>query len=194
MWGNAQKDELDFWLLGQNNCINTFTEENKQLQIYAPRLKFTVDEWHRIDFENKVVLDVGSGPTSMLLRGKNLRNGFVVDPLMMKFPQWIRDRYDSANLNWLSSKGEDFKTPYVDMALIYNVLQHVENPKKLIENVKSLADEIRVFEWINVNTDEKHIHKLTAPKLNEWFGTKGITERIVMENSFTDAWYSVIKI
>ena len=35
MWESAQSDELAFWMETNNNCINTFTEENKQLNVYA---------------------------------------------------------------------------------------------------------------------------------------------------------------
>jgi 2-polyprenyl-3-methyl-5-hydroxy-6-metoxy-1,4-benzoquinol methylase len=188
-WNDVQNHELEFWkLLG----VNTFTEENKQLKLYAPRLKFTVDEWHRLDFENKSVVDVGSGPVSLLLKAKNLKKGYVVDPLMDKFPQWITDRYNFTKLTPISATGEDFKQK-ADMGLIYNVLQHVVDPEKLIENVKKQVKEIRVFEWINVPADSKHPHVLTAENLNKWFGTKGIEEHITEENSFTDCWYSTIK-
>lgn len=188
-WNDVQNHELEFWkLLG----VNTFTEENKQLKIYTPRLKFTTDPWHFVDFQNKSVIDIGSGPTSLLLKAKNLKKGYVIDPLMDKFPQWILDRYNFTKLTPISATGEDFKQE-ADMGLIYNVLQHVVDPQKLIENVKKQVKEIRVFEWINVPSDDKHPHVLTAENLDKWFGTKGIVENITEENSFTECWYSIIK-
>lgn len=189
-WNDVQKHELEFW---NSLGVNTFTEENKQLNIYAPRLKFKMDEWHRLDFENKTVVDVGSGPTSILLKAKNLKEGTVVDPLMDSFPRWVIGRYLHANLDTDNSTGEEFKCN-ADMAIIYNVLQHVVDPQKLVENIKKQVKEIRVFEWIDVPADEKHPHVLTAPKLDEWFGTKGITEHLEEENSFANCWYATIKL
>jgi 2-polyprenyl-3-methyl-5-hydroxy-6-metoxy-1,4-benzoquinol methylase len=189
-WDDAQKHESIFW----NDALgaNTFTEENKQLKIYSPRLKLTIDAWSSLDFENKSVVDVGAGPVSLLLKGKNLKKGYAIDPLMDSFPQWVRDRYKFAGIDCSAARGEEFKQS-ADMAIIYNVLQHVVDPQKLIENTKAQVTEIRVFEWISVPADEKHLHVLTASKLNEWFGTKGIVEHITEENSFTQCWYATIK-
>lgn len=191
-WQETQTHELAFWNSLKHNY---FTEENKQIKVYAPRMKFAVDEWHRIDFEDKRVVDIGSGPSSMLIRGKNLKPSYALDPLMDRFPVWVRQRYHDAGITTLSLPAENIETfsEPVDLVIIYNVLQHVKNPKTIVDNAKKIAKEIRVFEWVNVPTDDKHLHQLSAKKLNEWFGVTGITEYVTTENSFTHAWYTQIK-
>lgn len=189
---SVQEHELLFW-----NALdtNTLVEDNKQVRIYAPRLKFDVDLWMKVDFEGKSVLDIGSGPTSMLLKGKNLGPATAVDPLMNRFPQWVRDRYLHAEIEPVENTGEEYipERPH-DIVLVYNVMQHIIDIEKFAENIKKMGKEVRIFEWVNVPADEKHPHVLTPKLLNELFGTKGIVEHVRELNCFTDAWYSVVKL
>jgi hypothetical protein len=159
------------------NCVNSFGEEYKQLA-YAKRmgLKF----YHNgkspfnIDMQGKSVIDIGGGPVSLLLKCENVK-GVVIDPC--EYPDWIYARYDTADIHWLKLKGEDMVevlpgVPY-DEAWIYNCLQHVEDPAKVIDNAKRCAKLIRLFEWIDCGTSEGHPHELTEAKLNEWLGGEG---------------------
>jgi len=191
-WSDAQQEEFKFHDLLRHNF---YLENTKQLKIYAPRMKLSVNPWFNIDFDNKSVIDVGGGWDSILLKGVNLKNALVIDPLIEKAPNWIKERYKDANINYESGKAETMiaQSPKWDMALCYNLLQHTEDPQKIVDNLKNIVNEIRVFEWINVPADDLHLHILTTEKLNEWFGVEGIVEHIDMENCFSECWYAVIK-
>lgn len=186
----AQKGENEFW----GRCINTFGEEKKQLELYAPRMKLTpfFDRGY-FDLQEKTVVDIGSGPVSLLLKCRNV-SGFAVDPLMRSFPKWVRGRYEMAGIKTFSFPGEQLQLisslpSKVDEVWIYNVLQHTIDPEKVVENAKSIARLIRIFEWIEVPSDHLHPHILHAQKLNEWLGVEGLTEQI--SNNYS-CYYNVV--
>ena len=79
-----------------------------------------------------------------------------------------------------------------DEAWIYNVLQHTENPKKVIENAQRVANTIRIFEWVNTGINIGHIHNLTESKLNEWLGGYGKVETFNGQwNCYGKAYYGI---
>ena len=82
-WDKAQQYETRFWSnegLGLG-ATNSYHEELKQL-IYAEKMGIQVDQWSRIDLGSKSVLDVGGGPSSLLLKTYNGKRK-VIDPLDM---------------------------------------------------------------------------------------------------------------
>ena len=83
-WKIAQKNEREWW----GKCANTYFEEEKQLK-YAEKmgLQRTPNSQtpYVYDMDGKTVLDIGGGPTSILLKCVNV-HGTVIDPL--EFPAW----------------------------------------------------------------------------------------------------------
>lgn len=186
-WDTAQHSELGFW----DTCTQTFVEEEKQY-FYATRMKLPFTDYPRssIDFQGKSVLDIGAGPTSVLLRCHNYSKAHAVDPLMDKFPQWVRDRYASVGITPIASGGEDIDTTQrFDEALIYNVLQHTIDPELIIHKALRVAKIVRLFEWIDVPSDELHPHILTEANLNAWLGSNGMTEAVHEPYMFTATCY-----
>ena len=150
-WQEAQEWEANWW----SSCGNTFSEEQKQL-VYAEKMGLHA-EWDYghfpvYDLKGASVLDIGGGPVSMLLKCKNF-SGTVVDPC--DYPEWVTLRYDEARIDFVRGKGEDYLIPFnFDEVWIYNVLQHTENPRKVIENARVMCKIIRLFEW--VETEKNH--------------------------------------
>lgn len=128
------------------------------------------------DFKNETVVDVGGGEQSILLKSKAKRR-VVVDPL--EYPDWIKMRYKEAGIEFLQIRGEDmkFEEPF-DIGLIYNCLQHTENPQKIIQNMRECCKVIRLFEWVEAGITDGHIHDLTEESLNEWLGGYGKVEQL----------------
>jgi len=173
-WKKAQKWEKNWW----GSCVNTFGEEEKQL-IYAKKMGLKTfhdgKSPYNFDMKGKKILDIGGGPCSMLLKCSGLKDGLVVDPC--EYPEWVKLRYDEAGIVSVRDKGEnvgDFGI--VDEIWIYNVLQHVDKPSKIIKNALKISKVIRIFEWINTSPNEGHPHKLTAGKLDKWLGGVGKVE------------------
>ncbi len=139
VWQKAQEWENNWW----GSCANTYWEETKQL-VYARKMGLTqfVSEgkiW--FDLEKKSILDIGGGPVSLLLKGKNPGNCWVVDPC--GYPDWVKKRYETANVAYHKIKGEDLSdisfTFVFDEVWIYNVLQHTDDPSKIIANARKIS-------------------------------------------------------
>jgi len=175
-WNEAQKWEAGWW----GNCINSLAEEMKEL-MYVPRmgLKFILDKRkgtpYLIDMKGASVLDVGGGPISILLKCVNVK-GKVIDPI--KFPDWVYERYKCAGIEFEIIKGEDIKEKGFDEVWLYNVLQHVENPEKVVQNCRKAGKIIRIYEWIDIPPCMGHLHMLTEEKLNNWLKGEGKVEML----------------
>ena len=83
--------EQQYW----GNCCNTFDEDQKHY-VYGRLMNLSRDGYHFNVFGSSI-LDIGGGPSSMLLKCKNLSEGKVVDPI--SYPQWTKDRYQSMNIS-----------------------------------------------------------------------------------------------
>lgn len=172
-WETAQKWEKAW----HGNCVNKVGGELHQVQTIAPRIGLhrisSIKGEHVFDLKGKSVLDIGGGAASLLLKCINVK-GTVVDPI--KFPDWVYARYDCAGIRWEIKKGEDIDETGYDEVWLYNVLQHTEDPQKVIENARSTGKVIRIFEYVNIPTCEGHIHTLKEQELNKWLGGEGKVE------------------
>jgi hypothetical protein len=156
--------EKDFW----GNCTNTFSEDQKHY-CYAKHMGLE-QTWFGFDVRGKRILDIGGGPTSMLLKCYNLKEGKVCDPI--DYPSWTKDRYKSKNISVAVQRGEDVQEEHEgwDEVWIYNVLQHTDDPELIITNAKRAAPVLRIFEWIDIPAHEGHPHMLTQASLEKWIG------------------------
>lgn len=176
MSSEDDKFESDFW----GSCTHTLEEELKHF-VYARLMGL---QWkgsgpkldnYGWDVEGKSVVDLGGGPTSMLLRTLNLKRGVVVDPL--KFPSWVKDRYEANKIQQIVAPAEELSgfRHGLGEVWIYNVLQHVQDPAKIIANAKQIAPVLRIFEWIDLPVYPGHPHSLSKEKLEQWIGQPGQT-------------------
>lgn len=169
-WDESQRWEREW----HGNCVNSLGEEIKQLT-YANRigLEFFHDGKtpHNIQCHGRSIVDIGGGPYSLLLKAHNARRKVVVEP--MEMPLWVYERYKAAGIEVLSVKGEDLRLSRFDEAWIYNVLQHTEDPKRIIDNARAVAKTVRIFEWIDTAPTPGHPQTLTQKELDEWLGGTG---------------------
>jgi hypothetical protein len=188
-WVEAQEWERLWW----NTCQNTVWEDVKQMNL-APYLglKIVPNEYtnYRIPLNGEKVLDIGGGPSSLLLKCENVQ-GTVVDPC--DYPEWVAMRYKTAGIEYYKVKGEDMGIPEnsMDEVWIYNVLQHTENPKKIIDNAKKIGKIIRIFEWINTRTNEGHPHSFTREQLEGWLGGKGKVTKLSGGGLYGQAFHGI---
>lgn len=168
---DAQEWERQWW----GDCLHTFGEEAKQLS-YAHRMglgNLTVNgKWPVYDLEGRSVLDVGGGPVSMLLKTIGGGQLVVVDPCA--YPKWVQRRYKAAGIELVREGGETFESlDSFDEAWVYNCLQHTESPEAIITMIRSHAKRLRIFEWIETETNVGHPHTLHADELTDWIGGHG---------------------
>jgi 2-polyprenyl-3-methyl-5-hydroxy-6-metoxy-1,4-benzoquinol methylase len=169
---NEHQDfERNWW----GTCANTYGEEAKQT-VYATLMGIEHDttsyRYPTYKTHNKKILDLGGGPTSILLKCENIAPGTtVVDPC--DYPNWVKERYKHCGINYIQKTAEEYKGKNYDEVWIYNVLQHVENPKTIIENAKKAAPKLRIFDWLETQPTIGHPHTLHADELNDWIGATG---------------------
>lgn len=183
---SAQDWEAEWW----GPCTNTFGEEAKQIT-YAHRMGLVnephLGKWPVYDLDGRSVLDLGGGPTSMLLKTRNGGTLTVVDPC--PYPDWVVARYEHSGIEHVRHDAETFTSEHrYDECWIYNVLQHVIDPELVIDTARAHADTLRIFEWVGMETDIGHPHSLEPSLLDEWIGGTG-TVTWVDENGATGTCY-----
>jgi 2-polyprenyl-3-methyl-5-hydroxy-6-metoxy-1,4-benzoquinol methylase len=193
-WDEDQQWEADWW----GNCANTMAEEVKQIS-YAHRMGLLNEprdgKWPVYDLAGKSVIDIGGGPVSMLLKTVNGGSLVVADPC--PYPDWVNERYTIHNIAYEVIAGEnlvdesEFADFEFDEAWIYNVLQHVQDPAKILDNARKLAKVVRIFEWVDIPPHTGHPHELKAQKLGEWLGGSGVVEQMNENGCNGRAFYGV---
>ena len=194
-WSEAQKWESDWW----GNCANSYGEEEKQWE-YAKRMGLEHRMWHNrkspynIDMSGRSVLDIGGGPCSLLLKCTNV-DGMVADPL--EVPEWVKSRYEDANIALVQQPGEDIKISGWDEVWIYNCLQHTRSPRKVIRRAfdalkgAPTVDQpcIRLFEWVHTGKNVGHPHAFTPDTLNIWLDGQGKVEELNGQSGLVGVCY-----
>ncbi len=170
-WNKAQTYERNWW----RTCHNTIIEDLKQLS-HTKRMGLSLLQadslW--IDCNQKRIIDIGGGVTSLLLKCVNFKEAVVIDPILM--PEWVQMRYKSAGITLIQDKAENVashvKEPF-DEAWIYNCLQHTQDPEAILEGAKKSSKLIRIHEWLDVHGNEGHPQTLTEEELNKILGGFG---------------------
>jgi SAM-dependent methyltransferase len=172
--------ESEYW----GDCCNTYDEDQKHY-VYAQYMGL-MTVGYSFSMSGKSVVDIGGGPTSMLLKTTNLGKGLVVDPLL--YPQWTYARYDAKKIDCLVIRGEDFiGNDKFDEAWIYNCLQHTDDPELIIQNAKRAAKIVRIFEWVDIPPHEGHPIELTKENLDQWLGKEGSTTQLARAGCYGKA-------
>jgi hypothetical protein len=177
------KFEADYW----GDCCNTFDEDQKHY-VYAKYMGLE-QVGYGFNVHNKTILDIGGGPSSILLKTVNLKYGKVYDPI--RYPYWTVDRYLSKKISVAIEYGENVSEFGWDEVWIYNCLQHTTDPQLIINNVKRAAKVLRIFEWVNIPPHDGHPHMLTQDLLNSWIGKSGNTVNLSESGCFGHAYFGV---
>lgn len=190
-WEQAQKWESSWW----GTCANTVWEDIKQFNLSKfLGLKVVPNAYTqlRIPLSGQKVLDIGGGPSSLLLKCENVE-GTVVDP--GDYPDWVTSRYTQCGIIQYQIKGEDildaFEKDEFDEVWIYNCLQHTEDPAKIIRNARKVGKIIRLFEWINTGTNEGHPHTFTKDWFDKHLKGDGKTINLNANGLHGEAYYGI---
>lgn len=175
--------EMNYW----GDCCNTFDEDQKHY-VYAKLMNIDSVRYS-FDVHNKSILDIGGGPTSMLLKTINLKRGRIYDPI--KFPSWTIDRYKIKNIDVIIDYGENINESGWDEVWMYNCLQHTTDPKKIIENAKKAGSIFRIFEWIDIPPHDGHPNMLTKAFLDECIGYEGLVYDLAQQGCYGKAYAGV---
>jgi hypothetical protein len=159
-------DHLEYERAFWSDCTNTYGEESKQF-VYA-RCMGLPRQGLSFDVRGARILDVGGGPASILLKTINLREGLIYDPI--QYPDWVMQRYAVKNVGYVAGYAEEMTETGWDECWVYNVLQHVEDPERVVANARRAAPVLRIFEWIDMRPYEGHPNTLTTVQLSDWLG------------------------
>jgi hypothetical protein len=188
-WNEAQEWEREW----HGTCQNTYGEEEKQL-VYAEKMGLKTFHNGKSPYNFTItgnILDVGGGCVSMLLKCPNAK-GTIVDPC--SFPAWVYERYALAGIKYEKMAAEDmvYENEF-DEVLIYNVLQHVIDPERVVHNALRAGKLVRIFEWLEVGISLGHPHNLAEDKLNLWLKGYGRTENISRSGCIGLCYYGIFK-
>jgi hypothetical protein len=175
--------ESNYW----GDCCNTFDEDQKHY-VYA-RYMGLKRVGYSFDAAGARIIDIGGGPTSMLLKTINLGNGLVVDPL--EYPMWTYDRYSAKGIDSTICRGEDIYEEGFDEAWIYNCLQHTDDPDLIIKNALRAAKTIRLFEWVDIPPHDGHPQMITKKMLDDAIGSEGRLVDLAEAGCFGKAYYNI---
>lgn len=187
-WEAVNLWEREWW----SNCTNTFNEERKQF-VYAKRMGLRVQTFGKksqvgLLTNDRKILDIGGGPISLLLKCDKVR-GKVVDPCT--YPTWVYQRYEAAGIAYEIKMGEDIDETGYDEVWIYNCLQHVREPEKILHNARRAARMLRIFEWTDTPVSDGHPHTLTRLMLDKALGMNGTAEIVREEGCVGRCYYGV---
>jgi hypothetical protein len=162
IWIQAQGAELNHW----NHPGIDEHEFMRQPSTFNKALELNIG-----DLEQKSILDIGGGPCSILLHSVNFKKPetTVVDPIYSLHPEFsgrldqIKQRYVNVGITFENKMAEEFLCALpeeykFDEAWIYNCLQHVYEPEKILVNTLKHTKILRLAEYINCPTDTAHLH------------------------------------
>lgn len=190
------REEQEFERAWWGDCCNSFGEEAKQIS-YAYRMGLVAlhqdGKWPIFDLRRRSVLDLGGGPSSLLLKCINGGTMKVVDPC--RYPDWVAHRYVSHGIGYVREPAESYRTQRTfDECWIYNVLQHVVDVGAVIGVARRSASVVRIFEWIDVPPHPGHPHELKREVLDLLLGGAGAVEEMSGENGCVGrAYYGVFR-
>lgn len=166
-WQDAIKWEAQWW--GETPNERWASEVEKQ-KTYARLMGLP----HDLNMGIKNIMDIGCGPTSMLLRATHGDDSVGIDPLPIS--KAMKKRYKDHKIKFFNVKGEDLyengngtnalRGVEFDEVWMYNCLQHVENPVRVLLNMSTAAKMVRIFEWINMGVCSGHPNNLTEDMFN----------------------------
>jgi hypothetical protein len=166
-WQAVQTQTRDWWL------------NNPALHAAEICKSDIVANWLAIgDVSAKSVLDIGSGPFSMLQR-RPVGRAVAVDPI--DFGP-LEDKYRELGIQRVIAKVEDLTPEAVGHfaeAWIYNCLAFTESPNAVLQAAMRLADRVRVFEWINIPAYEDRLHLILAENIVQQFHGSTWTDELI---------------
>ena len=181
--------ELDRWQAAQTAEFGHHQDLRREAYITATNViaKY-IGFNYETDFRDKVVVQVGAGPSgSILSTNGNFKRGVVIEPLIDRWPADIREDYEKVGIEIIDEPYENLDIELdIDETWFFNVVQHVMDPKEQLELAKKTSKVIRVFEPIGTGTDVAHPHYITKETFTDVLGDFGQ----IFEGGTEDGFFS----
>jgi ubiquinone/menaquinone biosynthesis C-methylase UbiE len=145
-WEIAQDSERAYW--------QSFTKETllkEEAERHEKKAKILEEEWKRFVNLNKnfKILQIGCGPEDVI-NYISVGKRYAIDPLADFYKEKFNLNYDS--FSFLNGRAEKlpFKDNYFDIVILANVLDHVEQPEKVLSEIKRVLKEKGIFHFENL--------------------------------------------
>jgi len=160
-WQRAQAKERNFHRLSYEAGVEKYKKGYLQ---YFEHLGIHLDQ------QGKTICEIGPADFPALGYCHNYGKSYIIEPMHSEILQeyFIKACND---LILLQAKAEScLHQIKVDEIWLMNVLQHTQDPDKIIWKAKRAANIIRYFEPINFGTDPAHLHNFTLEYFEKKLG------------------------
>lgn len=127
----------------------------------------------KIDFKDKVIVEVASGSVPGLLMVEGAKRRIAVEPLMERWTEQ-RAAAEEAGLEIVAEPYEMTDLGQVDETWFFNCIEHVISPEKQLRKAMETSKIIRLFEATNGRAPSKaHPHTITKELITDIMGEFG---------------------
>lgn len=162
------KSELDSWNLTDD------AERKIKLEREWVRYPYMIEKLglnNLLYLEDKVVLDIGSGPMGGILHLLPCKKKISVDPLNEEYLKNFPDFYSSQiEYIWTGAESIPIKDSSVSLVTCMNALDHVENPEIILNQIKRVLSKSGYLSLsFCINLSNNHPHEAHTQNLDsEW--------------------------
>lgn len=165
------KERWDQAQIAEYSELNENTDPGEDAYAYAVNATFDLLNINpKVDLQDKVVVEVGTGFYPALLWVEGLKRKIAVDPLFNSWPEQYKKRCIDAGIEINTDPYEESKIGEVDETWFFNVLQHVIHPEAQLQKAMENSKVVRIFEPINYPIEKAHPHLLTKELFTNIFG------------------------
>lgn len=152
-----EEAELNYW---RKQIANEGTLRNEHYESAYTDLFALNREWYR----DRTVLDIGCGPRGSLEWADMAADCVGIDPLSERYREFGTDHH---RMRYISSGAEviPFSDGSFDVVCSFNSLDHVENPDRVIGEIKRVTAK---GGWFLLITDVNHTPTEAEPITFEW--------------------------
>jgi len=145
-WEIAQNSEKEYW--------ESFTKESllkEEAERHEKKAKILEEEWKKFIKLNKnsKILQIGCGPEDVI-NYISIVERYAIDPLADFYKKKFNLDYSSILFSEARAENLPFKDNYFDIVILANVLDHVEQPEKVLSEIKRVLKEKGIFHFENI--------------------------------------------
>lgn len=141
-WNEAQEYEKFYWKNIPNSTLkNDYLEGSKKVKLEIQRITNLSKQ--------KKVLQIGCGPEDVIHHWGG-KNNFAVDPLVDFFKKRKLLKHSGVKMQKAVGESLPYTSNYFDIILLINVLDHVQDPQKVINEVRRCLKKGGIF-YIRTN-------------------------------------------
>ncbi len=161
-WLKAQAAERRYHTQPFNIGLKNYAESYRQ---YLEHLGLS------FDCHGKTILEIGPADYPALTYCYNYAKGYIIEPMPSSI---LQELIANKPLVHIAKPAEDIdwgnEIPDMDEVWLFNVLQHVKDPKFIIEQSMIYAQRVCFFEPINCGTSDCHLWSFSLEYFKMYFG------------------------